>query len=301
MVADDILQFETTYQINYQTDNPIPISEIVDSLKSIEKLIHRTPAFLEKQYSDIKIVDVLVYVDTLKAGSLKEKFVIKYFFKGQENYERAKEVLDTIMENSNALQLLTAAAISGLATYGILQSLPSDTPTQHIEAYDNIIINTAGTIDFKSEDFRALLNSMPNKKQLAQDAIKMIKPAKGDPDAKIEINDTPELTITNQFIAKVPGAYEPPMPDEKAEQYSNANVHIFASDRDKQTVGWAGILPGVVDARTAIILADEVDPNKLHGHRNIRADVTVHSKFNKQRKKYIPAKIEIRKTNVPEH
>ncbi len=76
--------------------------------------------------------------------------------------------------------------------------------------------------------------------------------------------------------------------------YSNADVVIYASDRDKADKVWAGIVPDIADTRVQFILKPGIDPKVLHGKVRIKADISVISKFNKPKKIFKPRLVEIK-------
>ena len=288
MLADQFFTLRTDYTINYTTKNPVPIPDIIASLKNIEKLIHRTPAFIEKAYSGIKVVEVIVYVDSLQAGSLKEKFIIDYVFKGQANYDKAKEVFDHMVKDNTAVRTVVALGVGGLITYGVMQALGSSNPSTHVTAYNNTIINVGADAKLSGEDLALILSTVKDKKQLAEQAIGAVKPAKSDPDSTIEMQGMNELTIDKNYIRDTPDEYVAPLPDEKDEKYSDIALVIYASDREKSDSTWAGTVPGLIEKRTKFVLADGVEPEKLHGKTRIYANVTVTSQYNRTKRKYEP-------------
>lgn len=296
MVEENQFVLETTYTINYTTKNPVPIPKIVDSLKSLEKLIKRTPAFIEKAFEDLEVVDVQIYVKSLKTGSLKEDFVIKYVFKGKENYEKAKEVIDKMLEDSTMLKTVVAMGIGALLAYGAMAGRDSTSDSTHISAYNSVVINVGKSANFTAEDINSVLDGVTDKKQLAKQVSDVVRPAKDDPEATIEMGGIEALTVDKGFISETPSEYSPPIADERTDSYSSIEVIVHASDRDRPS-NWAGTVPGVVNKRVKFILGEKVDPKSLHGRINLLADIVVVSRFSVAQKKYIPQHIEIRATN----
>lgn len=286
MTTETTFELSTNYAIRYTNKNHVPIADVIESLKCLEKLLLRTPIFVEKAFPGLEVVEVEVYLQTLEAGSLFENFIIKYFFKGQENFDKAKEVVEKIIEDSTALKILIGAAIGGMVVHGVMSALGGSTPTTHLEAYNNTIINVGAETKLTGKDFEVILNSINDKKQLAQQAIGAIKPAKSDPNAEIEIEGMPALTMSKELVAEVPEEYNPPLPLEKTESYANVPVLIYASDRDKSESSWAGSVPQIVDRRIKFALAAGVNPAELHGHTRIYADIVVTSQYNKSKKRY---------------
>ncbi|MBY6102328.1 hypothetical protein [Marinobacter nauticus] len=298
MAEPEFFTLETTYSFNYKTKKPVPIPEIITSLENLEKLLERTPGLIEKAFVELQVVSMSVYVSSLKSGSLKEEFLIKYVFKGRENYEKAKEVYDKLLEDNTVIRSVVALGMGALIGYGVFSAMQPGQSTTQIEAYNNTIINVGADVGVEASDISAFLKATKDKKTLARQAVAVVKPAKADPDATIEMDEIPELTVGREFIRSTPDEYEPPVPTEKTESYSDVGIVIYASDRDKSDKAWAGIVPGVVDHRVRFVLADDVDPRKLHGRTQVRGDIVVTYRFVRSKKEYEPKLVEIDAVNL---
>lgn len=296
-MAAEIFVLETDYTINYTTSKPVPIPEIIDSLQSLEKMIKRTPAFIEKAYNGIEIIDVEVFVDSLQAGSLFEKFTIRYVFKGQDNYDNFKEAVAKVLDDSSGVRTVVALGVGALTTLGLVAALSPGGESKHFEAYNNTIINVGADVNFTADDINTVLKATPNKKQLAKDAVNVVSPAKTDPESTIEVSGLSGLTMSKAYLQDAPDEYKAPIPDEKHEHFTNTTVMIYASDRDKLTTGWAGIVPGVTEKRIPFVLGDGLDPKKLHGRTKIKADIVVTSKYDKKKRAHTARSVEIQGVN----
>ena len=298
MAREELFFVETTYRIHYQTGTPVPIDDVIESLRSIERLIKRTPKFVEAAYKGVQVVGVDVYVDSLQTGSLIEEFMVRFVFKGKENYDNAKEVVAKLVEDNDVIRTVVAVGVGGLITAGAMSALGSKAPSTHVEAYNNTIITIGGVADMGAGDIKKILEGITDKKTLAKEAIGAIVPAKTDPDATIEFAGFNALTMGTELLRELPDEYVPPVQDEDSQDYADVDLVVYASDRDKTTSAWAGLVPGIVDKRVPFSLGEDVDPTKLHGRTRVRADITVISKFNKKKKSFEPKKVEIRKTNM---
>lgn len=293
----DTFSVNVAYGITYNTIKPVPIPDVIKSLQSLEKLLQRTPAFVEKAYKEIKIVETKVFVSKIESGSLIEDFVVQYVFKGRENCDDAKKVWDNIMKDNTAIRTVVAMGVGSLMTLGVMQIIPTGHSTTQIEAYNNTIINMGGTVDLKADDFKAVLDSIKDKKSLSKEAVDAIKPAKADPGATISVSGITALDVPAAVIEEAPAEYTPPQPKEREVNYNNVDLVVYASDRDKTESGWAGIIPTVVDKRTPISLDVTINPTNLHGRLKVKADVIVHERYVASKKKYEAKKIEVLKTN----
>jgi len=292
---DKTFEISTSYQVKYTNKTPVPISEIVKSLQAYERFLRLTPAFIEQAYEGIKIVDVEVNVKSLESGSLIEDYVIRYIFKGEENYEQAKQIFLKIMDNSEALRLIVAVGVGSILTYGVVKSMSSNSPSIQIENVHNSIINVGAKTNLSEADINSVLESLPDKKRIAKDSIDILSPTRTDSSASIEVAGFNELTFTPEAIAEAPKEYISPEPEEQTTNYTNVDLVIYASDRDKLAQGWAGLAPGIVDKRIKFELGDDVDPKTLHGRVRVKADISVISKYNRRKRHFEPTQIIIKK------
>lgn len=279
---------ETTYTINYTTKTPVPIPEIVDALEALERIIKRTPAFIEKYYDGILITETQVFVEQIQAGSLKEKLLVKYLFRTKENYEQAENLVEKILEDNEVIKYLVALGVGASLMYAATLLLPSGSaaPPPSITAYNNQIINIGGDMQMSSGDIQAVLKGITDKKSLARDAVKVVKPAKADKDSAIEIEGLQAFTINNKLVDQFPDNYEPPMPMEKSSYYENVRVVIDASDRHRRATGWGGSVPALFEKRVKFVLDEMIDPADIHGKTAINANIHVTERFNASKKEY---------------
>lgn len=309
-MSDAVFILETSYEINYKTEKPIPIPEIVEALKSLERILKETPAFLEKHYKGIKIHKTEVFVDELKAGSLLEKLKVLFHFsaenlldeKSKESYDEVcndlkktiedfKKLGKSVIQGNEKVKTVVAFGVGAIITWGIITAINSDnssnqSSTTNINAYEGSIINIGSNIGLSKDDVGNIIDRIPNKKKTVTDAIKVISPAKNDENAHIEINGDDDFNISKDVVREVPKSYTPPMPNEKSEVYEGVRVFISASDKDNRRQGWAGSVYHILENRTKIILSETVSPEKLHGKTQVNANVSIIKRYNPEKKDY---------------
>lgn len=285
-------ELHTTYSIKYTTKNPLPVEDIVTSLRAFEKLLRRTPAFIEKAYDGIEIIDTEVYVSRVESGSLIEDFFIKFVFKNKKNYKDGHKVIAQLLEDNDVVKTLVAVGVGAFLGQGIMSALPDNAPKGNIEAYNSTVITIGAGANISGNDIQSILDRTTDKKTLVKQAVSAVAITKVDPNASIEMSGIKELTIKPNVIAEAPDEYTPPIPSEKIETYENVLVQIFASDKDNPNK-WAGVVPNVFVKRVNFILGGDLDPEKLHGKTRLYADIDVVSKFNKSTKKYVPRLVEL--------
>ncbi|PPV42114.1 hypothetical protein C5L43_02900, partial [Ectopseudomonas oleovorans] len=185
-------------QIYYSNKELVPIKDVAESLLALEAIIRQSPDVLEAMFPGTKIQSVEVYINELKSDSIWEDVVVKFIFGNQKKFDefianvRERIGMDNIMNNPQLLSsIILVMILSGGAYY--LGKDKSATPEQKatIEANNNTIIQIgAGMVDLSAEDFKAIIDSaIKDKEKLAKNAIKVVNPAKRDPEASITFND----------------------------------------------------------------------------------------------------------------
>lgn len=300
-IMNKTYSIETTYQVTFTTRDAVPIATMVESLLAYEKLLKRTPKFIEKAYDGIEVLETHVLIQRVASGSLIQDFIIRYVVGGKENYNDIAELATQITDDSTAMQTIVALGVGAVIGYGAKLALTKSAPTTNIEAYNSTVINIGGDVSISADDVGEIIGGIRDKKRLAKETVEALSPAKEDPNSTIEVNDMAALTMSKELIAEVPAEYEPPQPPEMEKQYSNKQIQIHASDRDKQSAGWAGTVSGIVDKRVKFDLWEEVAPSQLHGKTSVQADITVTFKLKPNKAEYTPTKVEVRRVHLPEN
>lgn len=292
----DTYVVETHYNYKYTTHEPVPIPDVIESLKSMEKLLRRTPVFIEKRFQAVKITETEVFVERLETGSLDLDFLVKFVFKTDERAERAKELAKELMEEKGVVRDLVAVGVGAMLVIGANQVLSpgtSATPANSVTAYQSVVIQAGQNVGLDQEAMKEAIKKIPDQKALGKDAFNVLKPATQDRDARIEVPSMPSLDIKRDIIDKVPDHYEAPMPSERTASYENVVAVVYASDRDNHDKGWAGSIVGVVDTRTKFILDESIDPALWHGTTRFNANIKVTERYVPSKKKYEIKEVEI--------
>ena len=129
----------------------------------------------------------------------------------------------------------------------------------------------AGTI----ENLDVIDSAIKDKDKLAKNAIKVVNPAKRDPEASITFNGNEELRINNESVKAMPRSIQEPEDEEFIEDYKNIELEIRAIDLDSTKRGWAVVVPDLHNKRVRLQLDPTVDPEDLLDKRRVNANVTV--------------------------
>lgn len=288
---------DVPFELYYDTKNGIPIEDAIEQLKALSKIISKQ-AGIASSISNANIERTEIFVNELIEGSWQEKLCIRLFFKNEEEYEKFKNACGNI-EMSNWLKTVIAMGFGAFLLFSIQQMQPKkdEKPQINIEISNNSgIVSLGKNVDLSDEQINKVIerNSNPSKAE-KQAALDVLTPAKNGGASQIKLVGYDELTIPQSSFESLPDAVPNQDGVDKELPFSNIDLYIYASDRDKATVGWAGIVPELFENRVKFELANGVDPNTLHGLRKIKADILVHEKYIPSQKAYKPFKVTILK------
>lgn len=284
----DTYVIETHYSTRYTTQEFVPILDVIDALKAIERIIKRTPGFIENRFDSVKITETEVFIYDLESGSLDLDFFIRFICRTDEKTERATQIIKELTEEKGLVRDVVAVGIGSILTIGAFQILSpgSNTPNNTINAYQSTIIQAGGDVGLSPEQMAEIIKRIPDQKSLGKDAFQVLKPATQDKSATLEIDAIPALSIKRDLIDQMPSAYEAPTPSERETRYQNVTITIDASDRHNYTKGWAGTVTGVVDSRTKITLDESIDLQPLRAKDSFKANIAIMERYVSSKKKY---------------
>lgn len=287
------------FHIKYNMTTTPSVDDVITSLTSLQHLIPKSVAVLDKLHPELTIHSTELLVEDVRAGSLWEDLKVKLTvgLVGEENAKKLQEILDDSIKNNHMLSKLLYLTFGAVVTYGTMTAVQSCSKKEQAVVnnfYDNstniaILSEHSG---LSGDEVVAVVQSVMDKKTV-QKTADFIRPAKQDPNGSIEIGgktDTPQ-TIPNEIVQVVPEQVEIPPQEEQEQDYSNVDVYVYASDQDKSTQGWAGIVPDLFEQRVKFELAEDINPHELHGQRKIKADITVIKRYQKSQNKYVVTKV----------
>ncbi|WP_141113224.1 hypothetical protein [Chromobacterium haemolyticum] len=286
---------EVSHRVYYSNEGPVPIPEIASSLLALERILHRLPRVLS-EVTSVPVQGLEVYIEDIKAGSLLEDVALKIFFKDQQELDaflgKIREKLGT---NKVARNTLIGALILSIIGYGLYlgaTATGSSKAATTINVHNNVIINIgAEQANMAPEQLAKIIESaVTDKKANAKDAIEFVRPAKRDASATITVEDQALLVMPKEVIQQSPSSLE--IEEHPVEQeHKDVDLNIRATNLDSQSQGWAALIPGLIDKRIKLVLADGVDPKQVAGKFRIRANVLVHSKPQGKKKEMQPYQI----------
>lgn len=281
-LAEGNTEFFTTYRVRFTVEDPVPVNIVIDSLRAHERLLKRSGKFLESVYDGLKIEATSVYVEEIIDGSWIVDFLIKHTV-GEEDREAAERILNNML-GGESMKVITAVVV-GAMLYAGAQSVynsyfPEAAPQPAIEAYNSVIIQSAGDVGIPEQKMQELIDSSMNNKQVVKDTIDALKPASVTPGSMMEVQGIPvSLNINSEIIEILPENMSFIPPNEQDNTYNEIDVYISASDQDSGKRGWGGLVPDLFENRIKFVLGENVSPQELHGKRHIRANIIVHKVY----------------------
>lgn len=278
------------YRVKFTIDKPAPVATVIESLKGFERLIKKSQPLVEIALDGIKIQRTEVYIDEIIEGSLIYDFIVKHVV-SKDNIQKAKDLAHDVIGDKPVVRTVISMGVGALiyataSNYmGSTDSGSKNEPA--INAYNSVIIQSAGDVNISSEDMKDFIDKASRDKSVVKDVIDATSPAKlSEGSADLIMEDALFLTVSHEVLNQLPQNMDHMTPQQKEESHSNIDVYIYASDQDKQVSGWAGIVPDLFEQRVKFKLAESVNAFDLHGRKKIKADIVVHKSFDKNNMSY---------------
>lgn len=278
--SEGIYVYQTSFRISYTNREPVPVQEVIKSLQALQGILPKVPDLIEG-WLDVKISYGEFFIESLETGSLIEDILMKLYFANQEELDAfmAKIRSNPMLRNS-----LAGLALGVLVTWGAMTALGSKTPANQVTIANSTIINVgAQQTGLTPEAFEAVVRQAvgDQKKKVAENAVKLVHPAKADPQAEFQISgttepqkaDQPVLRMTPEQVAAVPVDVNI-QKNERIVDKQRVPIVIRAVDLDSDTSGWKGRL-STSDDIVKIELDPKVNKTDIYGKTQVIADVSL--------------------------
>lgn len=260
-------------------------AQAVNALLAMDRILSRSPLILNNRLRRKAILEARVYVEDLHAGSLFQKYLIKFLFKDEQGEDEFFEWLrsNTGMDKSKVRVLITAITtglIAAGATYGTYKYLSGKEAGERapvVVAWNNNIIQLgAGELQMTPREFSMILDRAGGRPQNAKDVSRLLKATKADPQAMaiLQAVDAPQFSIPNEVIDAVPTHEEISERDpDGSTKLEKVTVYLRATDLDNVKTGWAATVEEISDRRLKLELADNIRPEMIFGRKTVTADI----------------------------
>lgn len=266
------------HRIFYSTENPVPAEDIAEALLALSRIVHRSPGVLKRLVPGISAPIAELLVERLESGSLAEDLAIRFLFGSKKKMDRTvarvKEALGVDLTSKTGAVRTIILALLVVGAYHAISGGKKDPEKSMIEISHNTIINIgAKEMNMSAEDLvKVIIAAVPNRNQLASDSVKVIRPAKRDPNAEITVDDKNELKIAKEFIVNVPSEFIAEK-SEDSKEHANVAVHLRALDLDSSARGWAAVVPTISPRRLPLELVEGINPDDLFGEKVVHGTV----------------------------
>lgn len=316
-VMSEIYSLDLSYAIKYETDQYIPLNEIIKALSSLEVLLSKSDKVVSKLIN-IDITGQELYITRLESGSLWEYIVVKLFFKDQAALDDALEKLRDSKMKKYIVGLILGGALGYGAYHALSNNAASNTASNVTKS--NVILGSENSNIFNfhgdviDEQTREVINSAiqesfaKNPGAVASQTINFFEPARNDPNASILMGEDTAMptVIPKEIIDVIPERYKKPDNKDVNELY-DVRILFRAKDLDSNKAGWAGVIESVgdfgdsgididdiSDGRLKVELDPLLDPDDIFEQDYIYANISLERKYDKASDKLKPARIIIR-------
>ena len=281
-----LLEFEQ--RLHYTNQEQIPIKDIAEALIALENIIKNTRPVLEALGHGAIISSIQPDLRELKRGSLLETIVTRLVFKNQQQFEEflsdTRIFLLEKLKNPAFTSIVVSCALfgAGYAIYDIGKNDSLDMKEKGIIVENNlnsVIQVGAGSINIGPEELKTILESTINRKDAAKNAVKLIKPAKGTRGASIIFDEQHEIIIDDKVVSITPEKYTEVKPEDIQEEFESLNISIVATDKEKNTQGWAARVPEFNDKRIRLYLEPQISSSVLFEKRDLIVRATVQKRL----------------------
>jgi len=282
------MRSEMSQRFTYEIDGTASLSDIAQSLLSIERITREVGPILEGSVRGLSIEKIEISLRELThASPVKEIFWLAVFVAFQKDLEAevptAIEQLTglPISESYDSIVTVVTLIIIFYGVDWVLQKMSPTGPSQKVlRIFNGLVDDAAIALNVPRESIIGTLEDRygGNKaRAIAKPAINFWNIAKRRPGSKV-IAGSHE--VGSDVISEIPSdlevaSYEA---EEISEPFEDVEIELHAQDRDRLKQGWAGIINSVSRDRLRMTLYPPIQPDDIYRQDTIRGDVIVVSK-----------------------
>ena len=284
------MEIEVRQQLYYSNKKIISVKEIAESLIALENLIQQSKSVVESIFPGTTISSIDVFISKLHSNSIWEDLIIKFIFGGQERFDqfitdfRNKIKMDVLIDHPFLFSVILGSLVLAGGGYYLIKHKPHDSVSQKILEVNNTLIVNVGAEYLKmdpKELQKLIVDSVKDKDKLASNAIKIVGPAKKDPNTTITFNNDERLRISSEFVSAMPNAIPDDVDEEFIQEYQSLYMEVRAIDLDSTKRGWAVVVPNFGNKRIKMQIDSEINVEQMLERRHFYGDATVIFKISK--------------------
>lgn len=277
------------HRIIYETDEPVPVSDVIDSLLGAERILFEIAPVLEGLVDGLAIEPIGIAVSEISQNSpLREILFYTLFLTFQKDLEgEVPTVIETLtgIRVSDSYDTIVTLVFCMLFFYGleaIASHVRSAGPDRGLKKQmDSLTEEVAADLNVSPEKVRKVLEGRYEKRgfrRIVQDAaLKVLAPSRRQRNAPILIGSR---RIPQDIVAQVPNdaSLLDPGPADKSVLLQNIAIELHAQDLDHNKQGWAAVVPSLSKNRMRMYLFPPITPEQIYTKTKITGDVIVVSK-----------------------
>ncbi|MBF0371738.1 MAG: hypothetical protein HQL52_20070 [Magnetococcales bacterium] len=264
--------------INFSHSSDLSIPEIAKTLTAMDRITRKVATASTLLEPTLGGATCSVTLSQLQSGSLLTDLIFKFMLseKQAEQLKRDFSEMPTkqfLEKHGVLLKVLLGLCILGGGS-AALKAVSPAAPTYHIEHTYNHFYETGKGLGVPEERLNQAVNvTLKKEKQAAEDAVRLVSPARRDPNGAIDFGSS--LRIPPEALWEFPEkvTWEP-----TTESIDGTEVLIRATDRDKTDSGWSAIVPAFSEKRLTLKIDPSLDLSRLASHENVTGDITVEFK-----------------------
>lgn len=271
------------YRVQFNTPDPVPISDVIDTLRGTQALVSLATNFIEHVDPHVRFEHVRVRVVSVTQESpLKESFVIALALAFQDDIQGlvVSSVEDIFQTNVPADTEAFLALIVIILLYHTGQEVVSRL-FRHMDsgelnrAIDISIRDVALRINVTEALLRERLRTffdLPRLRHAAKASNDFFRASKNQGNAGVSIGESEIRPETLKQIRIVDPANIPETPT-RSVPYDDVPVEFHSHDMDHRTRGWSAVVPAICSKRKRLELAKGLRIEDLFTAKAIRGNI----------------------------
>jgi hypothetical protein len=279
------MRYDTGFNIRYETDQPVPIADIIASLQGVEIALKEAAAFLPRVLPGIQVEHIDVRVrEIAQASPLREMFLVAMIVAFQKDLET--EVPNAIasfigLTVPDSFDTLVTVVVLTIMFYGVgaIKTMVFGSPDGPARPQLGKLITELSCLTGISEEkLRQRLDDRYGEKKpwkRLKEAVQLVfQPSKRQSSVPVQINDR---LIEREVVRDIPVDWEIAKAEENEpfRSFEDVLLDIHAQDKDHAGKGWAALIANIADRRVPLKLMTGVSAADLWGRDSVRGDVTV--------------------------
>ena len=207
-----MVEHRVPHEVYYETDEPISISDVVESLLGIEELLKSTGPVLEACFPGLTVERIQVSIKEISEGSLREVVFAAIFLTFQKDLEgEVPKLIETLTGSSvgHEYPAITSIVFLLLLLYGAdfayrkIAGIAHSTIIQ--EQLDNVVTEICSQCSLSEQKLRKILDERFGKggmRSLVRATSRVFRPAKRHGNSGFRVGGH---RIEPRLVAEVPG------------------------------------------------------------------------------------------------